>query len=466
VLSYANSHGTPSFRAVLDSCAQSPDLPFRDVLTDEYLQTLCAEEGVAFGGGPGDVYSVTLTVWTFLTQMLSKDRSCVAAVARLVVLLVALERAPCAAGTGAYCKARAKLPERFLQRLVDDVGSRLEDEAPDRWRWRGRRALLIDGTTVLLPDTPANQAVYPQSRSQKPGLGFPIMRLVILLGLATAAVVGAAMGPYAGKETGETALLRTLLAQLRPGDVLVADRYYCTYWIVALAPKLGVDVVFRMHHLRHYDFRRGRRLGRGDHIVRWVKPARPEWMDEATYAAVPDSLTVRELRVAVGGPGCRVRSLVLVTTLVDEEIYPQEDIADLYHQRWHAELDLRSIKSFLGMEMLRCQTPEMARKEVWMHLLAYNLVRKVQAQAGQRHGTSPRSLSFAGTLQALEAFRWVLLLDDAQRPLRLGCLLAMVAQHRVGERPGRYEPRKVKRRWKTYGLLTKPRAEERAALLK
>src|SRR5262249_51771348 len=275
----------------------------------------------------------------------------------LVVLLVALERAPCAASTGAYCQARAKLPERFLQRLVCDVGARLEDEAPARWRWRGRRAVLGDGTTVLLPGTPANPAAYPQSSAQQPGVGFPIMRLVILLGLATAAALGVARGPYAGKETGETALLRTLFGQLRSGDVVVADRYYCSSWLVALAQALGVDVVFRMHHLRHYDFRRGRRLGPGDHVVRWVKPARPEWMDEATYATLPETLTVRELRVSVGDPGCRVQALVLATTLVDGEAYAKEDIADLYHQRWHAELDRRSIKSFLGMEMRRCRTP-------------------------------------------------------------------------------------------------------------
>jgi hypothetical protein len=407
-----------------------------------------------------------VTLWTFLTQMLSKEKSCVAAVARLVVLLVALEREPCDAGTGAYGKARAKLPERLLQRLVCAVGVRLEDEAPTTWRWRGRRAILVDGATVLLPDTPANQAVYPQSSSQKPGVGFPIMRLVLLLGLATAAVLGAAMGPYAGKETGETALLRTLLGHLRAGDVLVADRYYCSYWMVALALALGVDVVFRMHHLRHDDFRRGHRVGRGDHVVRWVKPARPAWLDETTYTTLPDTLTVRELRVSVGDPGCRIKALVLATTLVDEARDAKEDIADLYHERWHAELDLRSIKSFLGMEMLRCRTPAMARKEVWMHLRAYNLVRQVQAQAGRRKGTAPRSLSFAGTMQALQAFRWVLLLAHDRRPLLLGCLLDVVAQHRVGERPGRHEPRKVKRRWKTYGLLTKPRAEERAALLK
>lgn len=463
--SYPSPRAVPSFRTVLDTCAQSADLPFREVLTEEQIEALAREEGVAFGDGPRCVYSVALTLWAFLAQMLSKDKSCTAAVARVVVLLVALGREPCAAGTGAYCKARAKLPERFLQRLAFDVGYRLEGDAPARWRWKGRRAVLVDGTTILLPDTPANQAAYPQMASQQPGLGFPIVRLVVLLGLATAALLGAALAPYAGKETSEGALLRGLFAQLAAGDVLVADRHYCSYWLVALARALGVDVVFRLHQRRHYDFRRGRRLGKGDHVVTWAKPARPDWMDEATYAGLPEALTVRELRVTVGTPGSRVQELVVATTLLDEAAYPKKDLADLYHERWHVELDLRSIKSFLGMEMLRCRTPAMARKELWMHLLAYNLVRKVQAQAAQKHGLTPRSLSFAGAQQALHAFRWVLLLVPDNRALLLGCLWDVVAQHRVGNRPDRCEPRKVKRRWKTYGLLKRPRAEERAALL-
>jgi len=381
-----------------------------------------------------------------------------------MVYLVSRGRAACAATTGAFCKARAKLSERLLWRLVFDVAARLEDQAQAAWRWQGRRVVLADGTTILLPDTPANQAAYPQMVSQAPGVGFPIVRLVVLLGLATGVVLGAALGPYTGKETGETALLRTLLGQLRRGDVLVADRYYCSYWLVAQAQAVGVDVVFHLHQRRHYDFRRGQRLGSGDHVVTWCKPQRPDWMDAATYATLPDRLTVRELRVTVRQRGCRVKQLIVATTFLDGADYPKAAIADLYHERWHAELDLRSIKSFLGMEMLRCKTPAMARKELWMHLLAYNLVRKVQAQAAAQHGRSPRGLSFAGALQTLHAFRWVLLLLPDHRRLLVGCLLEAVAQHRVGQRPDRWEPRKVKRRWKTYGLMKKPRAEERAAL--
>jgi hypothetical protein len=462
--SYGAAAAGTRFAAVLDTCAQSPDLPFHDVLTAEQIDTLATEEGVCFGEGPGCVYSVAVTLWAFLAQMLSKDKSCTAAVARVLVFLVSSGRSACAATTGAYCKARAKLSERFLWRLVFDVAARLEDEAQAAWRWKQRRVLLADGTTVLLADTAANQAVYPQLTAQAPGVGFPIVRLVALLGLASGALVGAALGPYAGKETGETALLRTLFAQLRPGDVLVADRYFCSYWMMVQTQPLGVDVVFRLHQRRKYDFRRGQRLAKGDHVVTWNRPDRPEWLDAASYAALPQQLTVRELRVTIATRGCRVKELILATTLLDPTAYRKDEIADLYHERWHVELDLRSIKSFLGMENLRAKSPAMARKELWMQLLAYNVVRKAQAQAAVLHETSPRALSFAATLQTLHAFRWVLLLVPKNRLLLLGCLFEAVAQHRVGERPDRWEPRKIKRRWKTYGLMKKPRAEERAAL--
>jgi hypothetical protein len=464
--SYSSSPPRPDFRAVLQSFAQGPGLPFAEVLTAEHIAAACAAEGMAFGGGPKDVYSVAVTLWAFLAQVLSKEKSCLAAVARVIAWLVALGRKPCSAATGAYCKARAKLSEGLLGRLTRGAGSRLEGAAPAHWRWQGRRVLLADGTTLLLADTPANQAAYPQMPSQKPGVGFPIVRLVALLGWASGALVGAALAPYSGKQTGETSLLRQLLDELRPGDVLVADRCYCTYWLVALAWLRGVDVVFRLHQRRHYDFRRGRRLGRDDHVVAWVKPARPAWLDEATYAGLPAELTVRELRLALDRPGCRVKELVVATTLIDAAAYPAADVTDLYEQRWQAELDLRAIKSSLGMEMLRAQSPAMARKELWAHLLAYNLVRQVMAQAAQRHGRTPRQVSFYGAVQTLNAFRVGLLAAAPEAlPGVVEALLAAVVRHRVGDRPGRCEPRKVKRRWKTYGLLKKPRAEERAALL-
>jgi hypothetical protein len=383
VSSYPAAGSRPSFAATLRSFATADGLPFSEVLPQQIVDHIADEEGVCFAGEPDCVYTPAVTLWAFLAQCLSPAKPCVAAVARVLVLRVALGLPPCSAATGAYCKARSKLPEPFLRRLTLHVGHETEREAPGHWRWKGRRVVLADGTECSMPDTPENQAEYPQPGSQKPGLGFPLIRLVVLLGYATGCLVGAAMGPHKGKQTGETALFRTLLGQLRQGDVVVADRYYCSYWLVAVLLAEGVDVAFRLHARKGYDFRRGKRLGRGDHVVAWRKPARPAWMDEETYRRIPDTLSVREVRVVVSSPGCRTRSLVVATTLTNAAAYAKADVADLYHKRWHAELDIRAIKQTLKMDVLSCKSPEMVRKEVWAHLLAYNLVRKVMAQANQ-----------------------------------------------------------------------------------
>lgn len=461
-----SSYCQPSFKATLRCFLQGDGLPFQSVLSEQQIQQLCDQEGVHFGEGQDDVYSPPVTLWAWLSQSLSASKCCVAAVARVIVLRVALELPPCSAATGGYCKARAKLPERFLQRLTLLVGEQTEDQAPDSWRWKSRRALLADGCECSMPDTPQNQREYPQSGSQKPGLGFPLIRLVVLLTFATAGLVGCAMGPHKGKETGETALFRQLLGQIRPGDVVVADRYYCSYWLVALLLLHGADVAFRLHQRRHYDFRRGKRLGKGDHVVVWHKPRRPEWMDEATYAAIPETLTIREVRVQIDRPGCRTRQVIVATTLTDAERYSQKDLADLYHYRWHVELDIRAIKQTLHLDILSCQTPEMVRKEVWVHLLAYNLVRTVMAQAARRKRCQPREVSFAAAVQTVKAFRWLLLLlNEGKLATAAEALLVAVGTHQVGDRPGRCEPRKKKRRPKSYPRLMRPRAQERAALL-
>lgn len=454
-----------SFRHTLRSFLQGDGLPLRDVLTEDHIDQAAAAEGLAFATGPSDVWSVPLTMWTFLTQVSSPQKSCVAAVARAPTLLAVLGREPCHSGSGAYCKARAKLSESFLSRLALDAGRRVEDAAPTAWHWHGRRVVLVDGSTSSMPDTEANQAACPQSRTQKPGVGFPQMRWVALIALSTGCTLDSAFGPCRGKETGETALFRQVMGTLRAKDVLVADRYYCSYWIVAAAMKQGVDVVFRMHQRRHTDFRRGRRLGRKDHVVDRAKPERPDWMDEETYASVPDTLTLREMRGSVGAAGSRVRELTVVTTLTEPADYNKDEIMRLYGSRWNAEVDLRPIKTHMGMDVLTCKTPEMVRKEIWAHRLAYNLAREVMAQAAREHGKVPRQLSFLGAMQTLEAFRSPLLAaTEADLPGLIRRILAAIATHRVGNRPDRWEPRKVKRRPKPYRLMTRPRVAERAEL--
>jgi putative transposase len=294
-----------------------------------------------------------------------------------------------------------------------------------------------------------------------------MIRMVVLMSLATAALHDMALAPYEGKETGETALLRELLDGLKPGAILLADRYYCTYWLVAMAQARGLDVVFRMHQLRDYDFRRGQHLGPDDHVVTWARPQCPDWMDQETYATMPLTLTVRELRANIARPGCRTEEIVVATTLTDAGSYAQEAVLDLYHERWHVEPDILAIKKALGMDHLRCQTPFMIAKEIWIHFLGYNLARKAGCQAAQLHEGSPRQVSFTATKQTINAVRSQLTKASSAERVRQGVLLLHeLGKECVGDRPGRWEPRLVKKRPKTYKHLREPRAQMRARLFR
>jgi hypothetical protein len=441
--------------------AQSDGLPFAAVLSAERIQVALREEKATWRE---EVYTPLLTLWAFLSQVVCPDGSCCAAVARVLAWLVSRDEAPCTPQTGPYCKARQRLPESLLQRLVRETGRGLHNEAPAEWLWKGRRVKLVDGTTVSMPDTPANQAAYPQHTAQAPGLGFPIARLVVVFCLACGNVLDAALGRYQGKQAGETALLRGLESALEPGDVLLGDRCYGGWFDLALLHERGVDAVVRLHQQRGCDFRRGRRLGPNDHVVEWIKPTqRPEWMDEATYARLPDRLLLREVRVRVAQAGFRTDCLVVVTTLLDPAV-TAADLAELYRARWHAELDLRSLKVPLNLDVLRCKTPAMVRKEVWARLMAYNLIRTVMARAALGFDCAPRSLSFTGALQSLRAFAERLVAaNPSTAPELYDWLMIAIASHPVGDRPNRVEPRKRKRRPKHYPLLTQPRAQARAA---
>lgn len=455
------------FRLVLSSFLQRPGLPFAEVLPEEAIQKAFEDEDCAFAEAA--VYTPAITLWAFLSQVLFKDeqRSCVAAVARVVVLLAALERGPCSNNTGAYCRARSKLSENVIHRITVEVAEGCERQADSTWLWHGRHVRLVDGTTVSMPDTPENQAAYPQPRTQRKGLGFPIARVVVLLSLATGMLTDMDLGPYLGKATGETALLRSLLGGFQPGDLLLADRYYCSYFMIALLRARGVDFATRIHQRREIDFRRGRRLGEDDHRVRWTRPAKPDWMEQETYDRIPASIEVREIQVHVGRPGFRVESFVVVTTLTDAAEYPKDDLAELYQARWRAELDIRAIKITLGLDILRCKTPDMIRKELWTGLLAYNLIRRTLLQSARASGRRPSELSFTAAMQSIAAGWLIITLSNASIAATLiDAALANIAEHIVGHRPDRIEPRAVKRRPKPHDLLTKPRAQARAELLR
>jgi hypothetical protein len=363
--------------------------------------------------------------------------------------------------TGPYCKARKRLPERLVSRLAKDAGKQLHDRYPAGRLLGGRKVKFADGTTCSMPDTPENQKQWPQPPTQKPGLGFPLVRLVAVISMNCAAVLDVATGPYKGKQTGETALLRTLLDSLEKGDVLLADRYYASYWMIALLMARGVDSLFRQHQLRKIDFRSGRRLGHDDHVITMKRPLqRPEWLDKAGYEQMPEEMEAREVRLRVEQRGFRVRTLILVTTLLDAELYSKPELAKAFRCRWHVELDIRAIKQTMNMSVLRCKTPAMVRKEIWMHLLAYNMIRTLMAQAAEQAGIEPREVSFAGALQTVNAFAPMMeMADEADRQRLLEILLRTIARHRVGDRPDRYEPRAVKRRSKPIALLKTPRAQ-------
>jgi hypothetical protein len=437
------------------------------VLPATVVEQAFVDAHVTFGATTASVFTPALTLWAFLSQVLESDKSCRAAVTRVLAHRLAAQQAACSEDTAAYCRARAKLPTAVLQRLTVAAGEHLEGLVPTSWLWHGKHVTLVDGTTLTMPDTDANQAAYPQLSSQAAGAGFPILRMVVLLSLATACLVGMALAPYEGKETGETALLRQLLEEGHLGDILLADRYYCTYWLVALAQARGKEVVFRLHHRRDYDFQRGQSLGPDDHVVLWHRPQRPEWMDEATYATIPPTLTMRELRVVIDTPGGRCSEIVVATTLTDAAQYPKDAVGDLYHERWHVEPDLRAIKQHLQMDHLRCKTPFMIAKEIWAHFLGYNLIRKAACQAALLQQVHPRDVSFTATRQTLNAARSQLTRADFSERVRQGrCLLGEVGKQRVGDRPDRYEPRVVKRRPKQYKHLREPRQQARARLLR
>jgi len=446
---------------------QDGDLPFTDVLTEGVI----AQALAALTGWLDRIFSPLVTLWVFLGQVLSADHSCRAAVARLIAHRLARGQRPCSAQTGAYCQARRRLPEEFFSSVACSVGRALDEKAERRWLWQGRRVYLFDGTTVTMPDTPKNQAAYPQVYNQKPGLGFPIARLGAVISLACGAVVNLGFCQYAGKGQGEVSLLRRLWDSLRPGDILLTDALLANWANLVMLQERGLELVGRLNKAhRTADFRRGKRLGQEDHVVQWRKPTSIRSLDREEYHALPEFIAVRETRVRVLQPGFRTRSLVVVTTLLDPKQATKEDLAALYRARWHNELDIRSLKSAMQMGELRCKTPELVRKEVWTHILAYNLLRTVMAQAAARHGVAPRTISFTGAMQTLEAFQPLLefgAAQDAAGRLRLyHDLLDTVATHRVGDRPDRYEPRLKKRRRNNYDWLTEPRAEMKRKMAK
>ena len=403
------------------------------------------------------LFPPTETLSMFLAQVLSVDGSCQQAVndARLKRIVGGLPR--CSSRTSAYCQARVRLPTPMISRLTRQVGALLSESAPTWWHWRNRPVRLVDGATVTLSDTEENQARYPQPRSQRPGLGFPICRMVALICLGSGGLLDAATGAYEGKGSDEQSLLRGMLGRLACGDILLGDACYPTYFLLCDLVQRGIDGVFEQNgaRKRSTDFATGEPLGARDHLIVLEKPKkRPPWMTQEAYDQAPARLKVREFKA--GGK-------IMVTTFLDSQVAPKNQLKVLYARRWNVELDLRNIKTTLGMERLRCKSPQMAIKELWVYLLAYNMIRLLMAQAALLAEQVPRQLSFKHTVQIW--LSWQHHGAAIHDGVRLRALLMLIAEPRVGRRAGRIEPRAVKRRPKQYPLMTKPRTEARAEVL-
>lgn len=448
-----------SFSTLAASFLQTGELPFGSLLNEADIRGIFEKHNGMFGGS---IFTTATVLWAFLGQVLQdgKMAACQAAVSaissfqRLHGLPVPTE------DTGDYCRARAKLKEEALHELAVTVGQGAEQQADQKWLFHGRHAKLVDGFTFVMPDTQENQAIYPQPKGQAPGCGFPIARCVAVISLATACVMDLAIAACCGKLTGEGALLRELLGGFRPRDIAVMDRYYCSYMMIALLLEQQVDVCCNRHHMRITDFRRGKRYGKRDHLIVLHRPSRPDWMDQATYDKIPKTLHLRELEYSVTEPGYRTKKIIVITSLTDPQQYSREDLAELYGFRWNVELDIRSIKSNLNLERVRCKSPEMVRRELWTTILAYNLIRTTAASAAAIHQCQPRQISFTSTCQAILA-NWMVI-SNPYTPKEVivelaQTVLQQVQACKVADRPGRIEPRKVKRRPKRYHYITKPR---------
>ena len=399
------------------------------------------------------IYPPTETLSMFLAQAMDADRSCQNIVNQAAIQRLSAGFSSTSSHTGGYCRARQRLPLEMVSGLTRHLGDCMDQLTPQQWRWQNRRVRLIDGTTVTMPDTLENQKAFPQQKGQKPGLGFPICRIVGITCLSSGALLNAAVGRFSGKGGNEQALLRSIQNTFQAGDVVLGDAFFSTYFFIADMQRMGVDVVFEQNgsRKRNTDFRKGQKLGQRDHLIVIEKPRiKPDWMSVERYASEPETLLIRE---------CKVGRKVLVTTMTNPKVTSKSELKALYKNRWHVELDIRHIKDTMGMNILSCKKPEMALKEIWVYLLVYNLIRLVLAQSAVLANILPRQISFKHGLQIwLTCIPKLRDFDGSQ----LCQLFMLIAQNRVAKRPGRIEPRAVKRRPKAFPLLTKPRAIARA----
>lgn len=402
-------------------------------------------------------YPPVQTLSMFMTQAMSADGSCQNAVNKVSVDRQLNNLPRISLSTGGYCQARKRLPVSILSELTRQTGELMDSQIPDGWRWRGRRVHLIDGTTAGMPDTEDNQKKYPQSGTQKPGVGFPICRVLGIICLSSGAVLNASIGPCKGKGSDEQTLLRKVMTTFQSEDLVLGDAFFGTFFLLASLISKGVDAVFEQMGVRRKgtDFRKGKILGTKDHVVALAKPKKkPDWVTQEAYDDAPDEVEIREVRVD---------GRTLITTLLTPKCASKNELKILYKKRWQIEVDFRDIKTTMDMEPLSCKSPDMIEKEIWVYFLAYNLVRLLMLKAALLTDILPRQVSFKHTLQLWLAWSQLHTSppDDNQTDIQL---FYMIGQKQVGNRPGRVEPRALKRRPKPYALLVRPREEMRAEI--
>jgi hypothetical protein len=440
----------PEIRA---RCARNQGLPFADVLTEASPLDVLTEHGVNYRER---AFSPVTTIRGFLSQVLSEDPSCRDTGSRIIAQRAAHGLTGCSPNTASCGNARSRLRAGVLSRLAKRTAQRLQASVADEWKWHGRRVFVADGAHVSLPDTPANQARYPPPPPQQPGLGFPLARPTVLLSLASGGCHDLARAAYAGTGTGETTLLRAMDDSRKPGDVVLADALFDNHFLIRESRDRGLDLVARAQYQR-VDSQVVASRPDGD-IILWQRPNKPRGMTGEQYRRYPETMLLRQVPGDARDRTNRAEQFHVITTILDAPSGGGQ-FGDWDERRWDGEVDIRSIKSTRQMDILRCQTPAMVGQETWAHLLAYNRLRTAMAVAASANGIEPRPVSFQGAKQALTAFAPKV---EAARPegraARIEAMLRVMAYHRVGDRPGRWEPRARKRRPKPGARRTQPRA--------
>lgn len=434
---------------------QSYGLPFSEILPASRIEKAIDELSIKYKRRLFDPF---VTLWAFISQVLDADKSCHNAVSRVIAWLSTLNVEKPSTDTSAYCQARKRLPEKLLQKLFTDSGSNLETQASQENLWCGRHVKVLDTSTLSMPDTPENQQTYPQSNRQKLGCGFPTVKIGVLFSLVTGAVMNMAIDVL---NTNDIKFARKLYEFLIPDDVLLGDSAFCSYADYYFIKNHGCDAVFRKHHGRHQKMQDGLILNQHDKLVQWQKPKTcPRTLIQEEFAQLPETLSVREITYKINVPGFRTTEITLITTLLDSSAFSTSALIELYGLRWHVELDLKHLKTSMGMDILRSKTPSMVHKEIYAYFLAYNLLRSLMWQAGNTYGVPPLRLSFQGTRHHLDNFISELLSVSHSPRLKeiYRTLLKVIVHKSVPNRPGRVEPRVRKRRPKAYPLMNQPRS--------